>query len=148
MRLRAAHTLDAGRLGEILSEFGENADWFPRSHTGAEDIAHAAQMIGRGWVDVAEIGGEVAGFLAREGEEIHALYVLGAARNGGIGSALLGRAKADAERLALWTHQANEAARAFYTAHRFREERKTDGANNDEKLPDVRLVWRRSGGDG
>ncbi|RFP90168.1 GNAT family N-acetyltransferase [Rhodobacteraceae bacterium 63075] len=148
MKLRAAHTLDAGRLGAILTEFAEGAAWFPRSHTGAEDIAHAAQMVERGWVDVAERGGEVVGFVAREGEEIHALYVRGAARCAGVGTALLDHAKANTARLALWAHQRNEAARAFYAARGFAETQRTDGAGNDEKLPDVRLVWQRSGGDG
>jgi len=148
VKLRAAHTLDAGRLGAILTEFAEGAAWFPRNHTAAEDIAHVAQMIARGWVDVAEEDGEIAGFVAREGEQIHALYVRGAARNAGVGTALLDHAKADAARLALWTHQRNEAAQAFYAARGFEEAQKTDGAGNDEKLPDVRLVWQRSGGDG
>ena len=37
----------------------------------------------------------------------------------------------------LWTFQANVRARAFYLREGFRELRFTDGAGNDEKLPDV-----------
>jgi ribosomal protein S18 acetylase RimI-like enzyme len=43
--------------------------------------------------------------------------------------------------LALWTFQSNVRAQAFYARHGFVEVRRTDGAANEEKTPDVRMVW-------
>jgi len=44
--------------------------------------------------------------------------------------------------LQLWTFAVNEAARRFYGRHGFVEVEQTDGAGNEERQPDVRLVWR------
>ncbi|ETW13557.1 acetyltransferase domain-containing protein [Roseivivax marinus] len=141
--LRAARTTDAGAVAGILGAFTDATPWLPRVHTGAEDIAHAGLMIDRGWVTLAEDeAGRVIGFLAREGDEIHALYLRDAARRAGLGTALLDRAKAVRETLALWTFAANGPARRFYARRGFREVAATRGAN-DEGLPDVRCVWTR-----
>ena len=50
-------------------------------------------------------------------------------------------AKAGRDRLELWTFQANTRAIAFYRREGFVEAARTDGSGNDEKLPDLRLVW-------
>ena len=86
------------------------------------------------------------GFLARDGEMIHALYLRPKARRRGFGKALLDQAKAETPRLTLWAFQANAQARRFYAREGFAEVEETDGAGNDEKLPDVRLTWERPGG--
>ncbi len=142
--LRPARPLDAGAVGTILSEFIDETDWMPRIHTRAEEVAFAETLIDKGWTIVAERPEGVAGFLAREGEEVHALYLAPGAQGRGIGTRLIEDAKARANRLALWCFQANTAARAFYHAHGFAEAEWTDGAENDEGLPDVRLVWERN----
>jgi len=141
--LRPAVPLDAGAVGGILSEFIDRTPWMPRLHSRAEEIAFADAMIARGWVTVAEGGSGVAGFMAREGAEVHALYVAGAARRTGCGRALIAAAQARAARLELWCFAANAPARAFYAAQGFTERQRTDGARNDEKLPDIRLAWDR-----
>ena len=64
------------------------------------------------------------------------------ARRQGHGRALLDHAKARADRLSLWTFEANREALAFYAAQGFAETARTDG-DNEEGLPDVRLEWRR-----
>jgi GNAT superfamily N-acetyltransferase len=43
--------------------------------------------------------------------------------------------------LQLWTFAVNAAARRFYARHGFVEVEHTDGAGNEEREPDVRLVW-------
>lgn len=144
--LRPARPTDAGRVGEILSGFIDDTPWMPRLHTRAEDLSFAGEMIDRGWVTVADGAAGVAGFAAREGDLIHALYVDASARGAGCGSALLRRMKAQAAALSLWTAQANARARAFYRAHGFAEVARTDGAENDEGLPDIRFEWQRRGG--
>jgi GNAT superfamily N-acetyltransferase len=143
VRLRPARSTDAGCVGAILSEFVDGTEWMPRVHTRAEDLAHAGALISRGWVTVAELDGTVSGFCACDGAEVDALYIAARARGRGLGSALLQRLQDRQAHLALWTFQANIRAQSFYRRHGFVELHRTDGARNDEKLPDVRLEWRR-----
>ncbi|MGR3453659.1 N-acetyltransferase family protein [Pseudooceanicola sp.] len=141
--LRPARPLDAGAMAGILSGFIDETEWMPRIHSRAEEVAFADTLIDRGWTTVAIHGGRVAGFLAQAGEEIHALYLAPGARGLGIGTRLLGAAKAGNARLSLWCFQANRTAREFYRARGFHEMTRTDGTGNDEGLPDIRLVWER-----
>lgn len=141
--LRPALTTDAGRVAEILSGFIDETSWMPRIHTRAEDLSFAGEMIDRGWVTVAEDTDGVAGFVAREGREIHALYVAAVARGTGCGTALLRRMKSQAVALTLWTAEANARARAFYRTRGFAGVERTSGVRNDEGLPDIRLEWQR-----
>ena len=58
------------------------------------------------------------------------------------GTQLIDAAKATAvDALELWCFQANERARRFYEARGFRPIRFTDGADNEERMPDVRYRW-------
>jgi GNAT superfamily N-acetyltransferase len=117
----------------------------PRLHSRAQDVAFAGRMIDIGWVTVAESGPQrtLCGFLARDQVELNALFVEAAARGSGIGTALLEQAKAECDRLSLWTFEVNSGARRFYQRHGFRETARGDGSGNEEGLPDVRLEWRR-----
>ena len=141
--LRAARSTDAGKIGAILSAFAQDTDWMPIMHTGAEDIAHAGQMIDRGWVTVAEDSTAVCGFMALDGTDLDALYIAAGAQRKGIGSALIEAAKSGAETLELWTFDANLPARQFYLKHGFKEIQRSDGSSNDEKLPDIRFQWQK-----
>lgn len=143
MSLRPANSMDAGAIGAILSEFIDTTAWMPRVHTRAEDLAHAARMIELGWVTVALQNEQIVGFAARDGRELNSLYVSQSARDHGVGTALLEHAKTDVNTLDLWTFQANSGAQRFYQRHGFSEMSRTDGAGNDEKLPDIQLVWHR-----
>ncbi len=134
---------DAPEIAAILSGWTDETAWLPRVHSRAEDREHADDLIRRGWVSVARDSGQVLGFMARAGEDIHALYVARPARGQGIGKALLDHAKARASRLGLWAFEANLRARAFYRREGFREVARGDGAGNDEGLPDIRLEWSR-----
>jgi GNAT superfamily N-acetyltransferase len=145
--IRKARVLDSGRVGAILSEFIDTTDWIPRVHSRAEDISFAGDMIDRGWVDVfwadAFEDTKIAGFIARDETIIHALYVTSSTRQKGIGKALLDHAKSVSSELTLWTFLANENAQRFYKTAGFSEIERTDGGGNDEKLPDIRLYWKR-----
>ena len=142
--LRAARSTDAGRVGAILSAFIDDTPWMPRVHTRAEDLAFAGQMIERGWVTVAQLGGRVVGFVAHKEPEVVALYVDDACRGRGFGTALMRKLQQDRDELRLWTLQVNETAQEFYSRRGFVEIERTDGRGNDEGLPDIRLEWRRS----
>ena len=71
------------------------------------------------------------------------LYVLPGRTGEGIGSALLALARSlRPGGLGLWVFQSNERAQRFYAAHGFVEVERTDGRDNEEREPDVRMVWR------
>lgn len=100
----------------------------------------------RGWVRLARDRRGAAGFLVRDRVRIHALYVHPRAQRQGVGQALLEDAKSRSERLELWVLEANMPARGFYAAQGFAESRRGGGAGNDEKLPDILMVWHRRHG--
>lgn len=139
--LRPARVLDAGRLGGMITQAVQDAPWKPVLHSGADDIAHAGKMIERGWVTVADLGRETAGFMALEDGYIHSLFVSRDHRRNKIATTLLNAAKDAYSTLTLWTFEANTAARQLYTAQGFSEIGRTDG-DNDEGLPDIRFQWR------
>ena len=141
--LRPARSTDAGKVGAILSEFIDTTVWMPRVHTRAQDIGFAGQLIAQDWVIVATDAGRVTGFAAREGAQLHALYVAASSRRSGIGSALLRHMQQQADHLSLWTFDANVVAQQFYLRHGFVAMEQTDGAGNDEGLPDIRFEWTR-----
>jgi GNAT superfamily N-acetyltransferase len=65
----------------------------------------------RGKVQVAELGGDLAGFVASDGDVLDALYVAPDRHCQGLGTALLGLAPAASQ---LWVLEANAGARRFY----------------------------------
>ncbi|KMK66776.1 GNAT family N-acetyltransferase [Puniceibacterium sp. IMCC21224] len=143
--LRPARSTDAGKLGEMISSAVRDNDWKPQLHSAVEDIVHAGQMIDHGWVTVAARGqgGAVVGFIARNEDYVHALYIHPNTRGDGVGRMLIEDAQAASDRLELWTFEANAGARKFYEREGFTADRRTDGADNDEGLPDILYVWER-----
>lgn len=141
MRLAPARPGDAARLGQIMLDWLNETPWIPKPHSGRQDTAFLRRLIARMDVTTLRNWRGVQGFMAREGETIHAMYLTRAVRGQGWGGRMLDRAKAAVPRLTVWSFQANTRARAFYARHGFVEVEMTDGADNDEGLPDVRLVW-------
>ena len=141
-RLDDAGPEDGTALGAILSDWIDETEWMPRLHTREEDRSFCLELIAAGLVRLLRGPHGIAGFYAREGEEIRALYLGAPWRGQGLGRRLLDDAKAlSPGRLWLWTFQANRGACRFYERAGFREAELTDGSGNDERLPDVRLVW-------
>lgn len=125
----------------ILKQFQDNNDWMPDLYTAAETIAFCGALIDQGWVTVAVQRDRVVGFVARDGDEICALYLARRAFGKGIGRALLDDAKTRADRLTLRVFQANTGAQRFYRREGFGESGRGEGADNDENLPDIAYVW-------
>lgn len=140
---RTALAADAPALAAILRGWILQTPWMPKLHSPAEDAGFLAHLIAFHKVTLASISGQTAGFLAREGAEVSCLYLAPFARGQGLGTSMLERAQRDLDRLELWCFQANTGARRFYARSGFTEAALTDGARNEEKLPDVRLVWER-----
>ncbi|MEP4198722.1 MAG: GNAT family N-acetyltransferase [Aliishimia sp.] len=143
--LYAARVMDAGDVGEILSEAIDAAPWLPRLHTRAEDIAFASQMIDSGWVTIAKDAQDTTvGFLTLRGDEILSLYVAPHVQGQGIGPVFLDAAKAHCSRLRLWTYAQNHGAVRFYLREGFTEVERTDGSDNEANLPDICFEWERT----
>lgn len=130
-------------LAVILWRFAGETPWLPQVRTRREDLETFFRVIRWGWVRVLKDGRGVAGFIVRDDCRIHALYVHPERRNRGIGRALLADAKAEVEveALDLWVLEANTEAQAFYGANGFVECGRSPGYGNDEKLPDILMVW-------
>jgi len=143
IQIEAASADDAPAIATILSGWIDETEWMPRIHTHEQDQGFGRYLIEVTEVAVARHRGQVVGFLARQGRDVQALYLARDARRKGVGSALLDHAKSQSDHLRLYTFQANHAARAFYAHHGFAEDHRTDGAGNDEKLPDICLTWER-----
>ena len=144
LTIDAAGTRDAAACARILSDWRRETAWMPRIHGHEDDQDFLADLIARGWVSVVRDGAGLAGFMARDGGEIHALYIAASHRGRGLGHALLRQAKEARPTLGLWTSQANRRAQAFYLREGFREVCRTDGAGNDDGLPDIRYEWSRA----
>ena len=137
--IRAARIVDAPAIAGVLGDWCREMAWMPRLHTRGEDLAFVMGIMSSQTVRLGRVGGGI-GFLARKGHDVNLLIVAPQARGKGLGRALLTEAKAIGH-LTLWTFQVNTGARRFYAREGFREVEFTDGAGNDEKLPDVRLEW-------
>jgi GNAT superfamily N-acetyltransferase len=141
-RLGDATPQDASAIAQILSDWIDETEWMPRLHTRVGDVEFCLGLIGAGQVRLLRGPGGIAGFLAREGDYVPALYLAPPWRGQGFGTRLLDDAKAlSPGRLWLWTFQANARARRFYLRAGFHEAELTDGADNQEHLPDVKMVW-------
>jgi GNAT superfamily N-acetyltransferase len=140
--LRAAQPADRAAVGEIfLAARADALPYLPQVHTDEDTRAFFAGLVDGGSVTVAEHEGRVAGFLALSGDWVHHLYIGPPAQGKGLGSALLRDAQARSERLSLWVFQRNARAIAFYEHHGFAIVERTDGARNEERTPDARMVW-------
>lgn len=113
----------------------------PLVHPAEEVPDFIAREIDDKDVWVAEAG-EVVGFLAMTPTWVDHLYVGPHDQGRGIGSALLELAKAQRPAgFGLWVFASNHQARGFYRRHGLLELEHTDGADNEERAPDVRMVW-------
>ena len=117
--------------------------WLPDIHTPEEDLWFFQNIVFKQeTLLVARESGRVLGFVAYKNDWLNHLYVAPAHWCKGVGAALLGAVRAESPALQLWTFQKNLAARRFYEAHGFVECERTDGQDNEEKKPDMRMVWR------
>lgn len=142
MTLRPIKTEDAPACAAILREWIDGTPWFPSLHPPSADQGFLERRIAAGGGAVAETDG-ILGFIAWEDQYVSCLYVRAAARGAGVGAALLSAAKAASDTLRLWTFVANEGAQRFYLREGFRELQRTDGQDNEERMPDIEFGWER-----
>jgi GNAT superfamily N-acetyltransferase len=104
--------------------------WFGRLLGGQREV----------WL--AERGGQVVGYLVLDETWLDSIYVRPELTGGGIGTVLLDLAKGlRPDGFGLWVFETNEDARRFYRRQGLVELRRTDGAGNEEREPDIEMAW-------
>jgi GNAT superfamily N-acetyltransferase/chorismate mutase len=145
VELRPAAAGDLPAIAEVhlASRAGAGDALPPDAHTADEARAWVA-----GWdltatdVHVALLGGRVVGYTRSTPTWLDDLYVLPDAQGHGVGTALLRRVlDLHPDGVGLWVFESNRPARDFYARHGFVALERTDGSANDERAPDIKLVW-------
>lgn len=145
MFIRKAEHADIKALVAIFNTARATAmPWLPKLHSYAGDLKFFEnRVLTQYHVDLVEVDGQTAGFISYAGDWLEQLYIDPAHQRRGLGTALMARAKASADYLQLWVFLQNTEAQAFYAKHGFVEAERTDGSNNEERCPDIRMVWSR-----
>lgn len=146
IELRRATLNDADASAVVFTESRRAADAsIPLAvHTPEEDAWFVREvLLGERETWIAVDGESVLGVLTLDHDFLDQLYVASSAQRSGIGSLLVALAKRQRPQgLQLWAFASNLPAQAFYEKHGFIETERTDGANNEERAPDIRYVWR------
>ena len=148
LELRQATVADADAIAAVFLASYRLLTFLPMLHTPAEYRSFVANVILKDCeVIVTEDASGIVSFLARQGEEVRLLYTRPDYIGRGAGTQLIEVAKrSGVKALELWCFQANLRARRFYEARGFHAVRFTNGADNEEKTPDVRYQWERAVG--
>jgi GNAT superfamily N-acetyltransferase len=149
LTVRRASDDDAAAIAEVWLRAFASAYAFPHAHTDDDVRRWIRDEVVSGketWVGQDDRG--VVGFIALAPGWVEHLYIDPVAQGEGIGRRLLELAmtRDTTGELQLWTFQANDRARRFYARNGFVEVEMTEGTSNEERQPDVRLVWRRPAG--
>ena len=146
MKLRRATLDDMTALARLHRRTVQvSLPFLPTLHTPAEDDWwFCERLFATNEVWLAEDATGPLGYIAFRADFIEHLFIRPEAQSAGIGLQLLERAKQAYAELSLWTFQQNLRARRFYERHGFVAVTETDGADNEEKLPDVLYRWRRA----
>ena len=144
MRIRPAQPGDADAVAEVFIASFDTLTFLPKLHTDEETIDFVAnKVMPEQEVLVAEEAGTIVGFVAMDGDSLEHLYVHPDSQCRGVGGALLERAKERMPRgFSLWVFQQNAQARRFYERHGLSLIERTEGAGNEERMPDARYEWR------
>jgi GNAT superfamily N-acetyltransferase/chorismate mutase len=145
VRLRPAGPEDLGPIADLYlaSRTAAVPQMPPVGKPDQEVRAYVAGWdLGERDVWVAEDGAGITGFASVEASWLDSLYVAPDHARNGIGSALLDVVKSlRPGGFALWVFESNRPARAFYARHGLVELEHTDGSDNMERSPDLRMAW-------
>jgi putative acetyltransferase len=145
-KLRRATDEDANAIAELFFASYRLLTFLPMLHTIEEYRRFVASvMVKECAVTVIEDDTGIISFLAQQGEEVRQLYTRPDCIGRGAGTQLIEAAKlSGVAALELWCFRAKARARRFYEARGFHAIRFTDGADNEERMPDVRYRWDRT----
>jgi GNAT superfamily N-acetyltransferase len=119
--------------------------YLPDLHTPDEDLAFfQGQVFPNSTIWLAKAGAQLIGVAVARQDWLDHLYVDPVWHGRGVGRALLLVAEEGARELNLWTFQQNAQAQRFYERQGFKLVELTDGAANEEGLPDAHYRWTRA----
>jgi GNAT superfamily N-acetyltransferase len=140
--IRRANNVDTAAIADVFLASRATMTYLPRLHTDDETRKFIAGIVGDKETWVAERDGKVVGFVVVDGGWLEHLYVHPGRFNTGTGTKLFARVTAQhPQGFQFWTFQQNAGARRFYERHDCALVRLTDGADNEEKIPDALYVW-------
>lgn len=142
--IQVANHQHGDAIANVFTQSRKLLTFLPALHTAAEDKAFITNcVLIEKTVHVAIVNNDIVGFIAWGDGWIDHLYVAPAFTGHQIGSRLLQPVLADVTSARLWTFQKNHGAQRFYERFGFTVETRTDGADNEEKEPDILYVWHR-----
>jgi len=137
--LRKGAIEDGDGVASVFGAARSEMTYLPKLHTPEGDRAFLTDRLGKYDSVVATLEDEVIGFAIFGKGWLHHLYVNPVHQGRGLGSDLLADVKArSAGVLQLWTFEPNRGGRRFYERRGFTCVERTDGAGNEEKVPDLR----------
>ncbi|MFJ9314695.1 GNAT family N-acetyltransferase [Pimelobacter simplex] len=140
--LRPATPADVPGIAAVQVAARARAAMPPGRHAPDEIRAYLTERFGAAENWVAESGGALVGYARFTRTWLDDLYVDPAHQGQGVGGALLDLVKArHPGGFSLWVFEQNLPARAFYAARGLVEREHTDGAENEERAPDLRMEW-------
>ncbi|HEY0299699.1 MAG TPA: GNAT family N-acetyltransferase [Rhizomicrobium sp.] len=140
--IRRASDADAKAVGDVFLAARATMSYLPNLHTEDDTRDFIGGVVAAKETWVAERNGQVVGFAVIDGGWLEQLYVHPSRFDSGTGDKLFAQAtRQHPQGFQLWVFQQNTGARRFYERHGCALEKLTDGADNEEKLPDALYVW-------
>jgi len=133
---------DAAEISQILEDWAASNSEIPLVHNVEERADYGRWLLEHTSVTMIHNSIGVVGFLALEKHIIQALYIKKDFQGFGFGQAAIKFAQKQFEELRLWVFQSNIGAQKFYQRLGFQIVEKSDGEDNDYRLPDIFYCWK------
>ena len=133
---------DAAEISQILEDWAASNREIPLVHNVEERADYGRWLLEHTRVTMIHNSSGVVGFLALEKHIIQALYIKKDFQRFGFGQAAIKFAQKQFKELRLWVFQSNIGAQKFYQQLGFQIVEKSDGEDNDYRLPDIFYCWK------
>jgi|TARA_B110000238_G_scaffold93164_1_gene101814 ribosomal protein S18 acetylase RimI-like enzyme len=133
---------DAAEISQILEDWAASNREIPLVHNVEERADYGRWLLEHTRVTMIHNSSGVVGFLALEKHIIQALYIKKDFQGFGFGQAAIKFAQKQFKELRLWVFQSNIGAQKFYQRLGFQIVEKSDGEDNDYRLPDIFYCWK------
>ena len=133
---------DAAEISQILEVWAASNREIPLVHNVEERADYGCWLLEHTSVTMIHNSSGVVGFLALEKHIIQGLYIKKDFQGFGFGQAAIKFAQKQFEELRLWVFQSNIGAQKFYQRLGFQIVEKSDGEDNDYRLPDIFYCWK------